>query len=254
MIFIVLASACSLFEYHPYEVRLEKEDQHLNAKALEKLNKNPAGDTIWFILTADPQRFYDNLEHLVSSANKQSYDFMLIAGDITEYGLQKEYIWINGILKRLKRPYFAVVGNHDYAGEGVTVFKKMFGPLNDSFTYGAYTFILHDTNSREVNFSGNVPNLNWLGSELAKAEGNAIVVGHVPPFSVDFDKKLENDYAALLDQSGVNLALFAHEHRFSIKQPYGDEVTYVVSPALDTKYYLMISVWDTDYSVEKINY
>ncbi|NJN29019.1 MAG: metallophosphoesterase, partial [Cyclobacteriaceae bacterium] len=139
-------SGC-IFEYNPYEIRLEPALQNLNSKAIEKIKATPAKDTLTIALVADTQRFYNELERIVKSANQQQYDFMLVAGDITEYGLEQEYRWINQILEKLKQPYICVIGNHDFQGDGSHVFKKLFGPLNDSFEYGHFNFILHDTNS-----------------------------------------------------------------------------------------------------------
>jgi 3',5'-cyclic-AMP phosphodiesterase len=247
-----LLTGC-VFEYHPYEIRLKPEEQNLNAKSITRIQSVAPTDTLYIALIADTQRFYDELELIVESANTRTYDFMLIAGDITEYGLEQEYRWIHKSLKKLKQPYVAAIGNHDFQGDGKHLFRQMFGPTESSFSHGRFNFVLHDTNSREHNFSGVVPNLPFLRNELSDSLTN-IVVGHVSPFSSDFDPTLTAPYLQLFNQKQVLLAIYGHDHSFKLTMDEQDEVTYLVCPSPDQRFYLMLKVWATHYELEKIYY
>ncbi len=251
-------TACGLFEYHPNEIRFDESQRNLNAKAFEEISATDGGkDTVRFILMGDTQRFYDQLEDFVLSANQQeNIDFTAIAGDITDFGLGKEFIWINDILTRLDKPYFAVVGNHDLTGNGSRAFREMFGPLDDSFVFRNKQFVMVNTNSREYGFEGMVPDLNWLEERLSLTEvDQSIVISHVAPFTGDFDRELEIPYAQTLSESNkVRLSLHGHSHNFRSVSPYEDDVQYIVTSTVGKRQYLVFTVWRDDYSFEQVEF
>lgn len=253
---LLILTSCSLFEYHPYEIRLEDSERNLNRKAFASIQATSPGDTVSFILIGDTQRFYDETEKFVSSANQQDVDFVVLAGDISDFGIDKEFQWVNEILSDLNKPYVGVIGNHDVSGAGESIFKEMYGPVNDSFIYGGIKFILINTNSREYRFNGVVPDVGWLQEELAGDDfDRAIVIGHVPPFDGDFDPELETAYAQALKSSGkVNLSLYAHQHTFKDLEPYEDGIRYVVASSMADLFYVKINVWGDSVSVEKVSY
>ncbi len=250
--FLTLTSC--FFEYHPYEMRLESSMRDINAKAVKEIKGKPASDTLRIVLIADTQRAYDNLERIVNSANQLTYDFALMAGDITEYGLEQEYRWVHESLRRLKQPYVAAIGNHDYQGEGRHLFKKMYGPLNDRFVHGNFNIVLHDTNSRENNFSGNVPDASWLSTALADERYTHIVLGHVAPFSDDFDQSLRPGYEQVLKDNKVLIAIYGHNHVYEVVHLGDSETTVIVCPSPDKGFFLTLSVWATGFELEEIYY
>jgi 3',5'-cyclic-AMP phosphodiesterase len=255
-VLMVTIAGCSLFEYHPYEVRVPSEERNLNTKAIDQIVSRPEKDTVTFILMGDTQRFYDEVDGFVASANKHAADFVFLAGDITDFGINDEYHWIHGIMKKLNKPYVAVIGNHDLSGNGELVFKERYGSLNTSFVLSGFKFILLNTNSREYKFNGKVPDLDWLNHELTGSGFNrAIVLSHIPPFDYDFDPQLENGYRSALVQSGkVNLSLHGHQHAYRNSEYYDDGVRYVISTSMNERMYLIIRVWSDQYSVEEIYY
>src|SRR5688572_6038265 len=134
-VFIFVATACSLFEYHPYEIRVPEDERNWNAQSIRRIQQTVyTDDTITFLHMGDTQRFYDEVEDFVKSANRLDADFVLLAGDITDFGLNDEFHWVHDIMKDLKKPYVAVIGNHDLSGNGEAVFKERYGPLDAAFT------------------------------------------------------------------------------------------------------------------------
>lgn len=127
------------------------------------------------------------------------------------------------------------VGNHDLAANSGEVYEKMFGEKNYSFTYKKYKFLFHDTNSREYNFNGNVPNLYWLENELKDSVPDWYIgVSHVPPYDVDFDKKLEYPYKNLFAaEPHFLLSLHGHLHDKSDSYYYDDQVRYMTSNSVE---------------------
>lgn len=255
---LILLTACDIFEYSPNQIVLDDDEKNLNHKNITLLQSKPAKDTIKFILMGDTQRFYEEADDFVKSANKHpDLDFVIHAGDISDFGLSQEYIWVNDIMSKLKVPYFTVIGNHDLIANGVKVYKKMFGPLNFSFTYSGIKFIFYDGNSREYGFDGTVPDLNWIGRELADTDSYdwAIPVAHIPPDNVDTDLTKEEDFINLLTASGkVNLSLHGHEHSFTIEEKYDNGITFVVATTVQKKGYAFITLYEGDFTVEKIYY
>ncbi|WP_439559311.1 metallophosphoesterase family protein [Dyadobacter sp.] len=251
-----LISCDSLFLYNPNQVTLLNGQSNLNNKNIALLPSNPPQDTLRFILMGDTQRWYDESEDFVKSANSQKgISFVLHAGDISDFGLAQELKWVDRIMSRLNVPYMTVIGNHDIIANGPDAYRKMFGPLDYSFTYGNYKFIFINTNSREYAFDGTVPNVPWLRAQLAdNPEGKEmIVVGHVPPYDNDFDKKLEPEFAGLLrDNPNVNMSLYGHQHSFTDGEYYKDGVRYVVTTSMGARGYLLIKLWKGGQDINRI--
>lgn len=253
----ILATGCDLIEYHPYEVRLSASETGLNIKAFKTIDDITQGnDTISFILIGDTQRSYDQVDSFVQSANSLNHDFVIVAGDITDFGLMREFRLVNDRLQNLTTPYVAVIGNHDFSGNGQNVFKEMYGPVDDAFLVGSVKFIFLNTNSREANFNGRVPDLDFLSRELASDDyEQAIVVSHIPPFDSDFDPILGEQYREILSRERrAKLSLHAHQHRFIDQNYYDDHIRYMVTTAIEDQAYFLFKVWGTNYSYVTIRY
>lgn len=256
-IIMFLVSGCSLFEYHPYETNV-RGAKNINATAIREIQSHQSeDDTIRLIQMGDSQRFYDELDDFVKSANKQRADFVLLNGDITDFGIKDEYEWIHDIMRKLKMPYVAVIGNHDLSGNGETLFKKIYGPLNNSFVVKRHKFILLNTNSREYHFNGRVPDIHWLQEQLTTDEtfDHATVVSHIPPYDSDFDPSLEEAYVRSIQESGkVKLSIHAHQHTFSDTVPYNDGIRYLVSTSMEERMYLLVTIVKGEYQYTKVYY
>lgn len=254
----LLTSCDDLFQYNPNEETLLDKDKDLTAKNIAKISQLPVSDTTRFILMGDSQRWYDECEDFVRSANQQkNISFVLHAGDISDFGLTQEFKWVNEIMTRLKYPYVTVIGNHDIVANGSATYRKMFGPLNYSFAFGRDRFIFINTNSREYAFDGSVPDIAWLKAQLADnpTHLNTIVVGHVPPFDADFDKNLEKPYTeALATDPNVRFTLYGHQHRFYEGQFYDDGVNYHLTTSMGARGYMVVSTWKGGYNVERVEF
>ncbi|WP_303309707.1 metallophosphoesterase [Hymenobacter sp. BT730] len=253
---------CSLLESSPNQAYAPADEQYQTSRNLARLAAQPPshhGDTVRFVLVGDSQRFYDETEDFVASVNQQPrIDFVAIAGDISDFGLGREMHWIHRRLQKLHVPYLTVIGNHDELGNGRAAYQKHFGPLNYSFVYQGTRFICLDTNGREYGFNGRVPDLEWLGQQLADTTGIArtVVISHVPPNDADFDPKLVQPYTQLLRRHPqVALHLGAHIHRFTAGQPFHDGLTYLTAYPLKKRRYHVLTLWGQRYfRLETISY
>lgn len=246
---LALLTGCELIEFSPNQTSSPAAYSDLTAKNLAALAQRPLppGDTLRFVFTADSQRFYGEAEDLVASVNQQpGIAFVVVAGDISDFGLGREMRWVHDRLKQLRVPYLTVVGNHDHAANGRQVYQKVFGPLDYVFTYAGTRFIMLNTNGREYRFNGSVPNIGWLGQQLADTAGvqRQVVVNHVPPMDPDFDPQLEQPYVqSLLAAPRMALALNGHRHDFGIDEYYGQGLTFINSYGFEKRRYVILTLW-----------
>lgn len=253
-----LLGSCNMFEYSPNQAFDRNSPRDLNRINLERLRKNTPDDTIRFILTGDSQRAYQHSQDLVAKINSiKNVDFVFLAGDISDFGLLNEMEWVNEIFSKLMIPYFGVIGNHDLVANGENIYKNMYGPLNFSFVYGGIKFICHNTNSRESNFDGKVPDIGWLNQQLQPEDGiNGFVsVAHVPPFSNDFDPSLAAEYGNVINSAENTLAaLYAHTHTEEILYPFDGRIPYIVTSNIAGRQCLLIEIINGQLSYESIKY
>ncbi|MCE6992129.1 metallophosphoesterase [Dyadobacter sp. CY323] len=256
---LLIAISCdSLILYNPNQIIADKDERNLSARNIERIQAIPVQDTLKFILMGDTQRWYDESVDFVKSANSQpDIAFVLHAGDISDFGINQEFKWVNKIMQNLKTPYLTVIGNHDIVANGPASYRKIFGPLDYSFEYGDYRFVFINTNSREYAFDGTVPDISWLRSQLSNnpQNKNIIVVGHVPPYDGDFDRKLEGEYTDLLGSNpNVNLSLYGHKHGFNDGEFYNDGVHYYVTTNVGARGYMIVKVWKGGHHVVRVEY
>jgi 3',5'-cyclic-AMP phosphodiesterase len=259
-LFFLILAACNSFEYSPNQVFDSNAPRNLNKINLRKLEpKAPDDDTVTIAFVGDSQRFYDDVEDFVEKVNTMpSVDFVLLAGDITDFGLLREYEWIQNEFSALHAPYLAVIGNHDVVGNGEDVFRRMFGPLNYSFVYDSIKFVVHNTNSREY-VSQNVPNLEWLEGELDKETDNQVKyfvgVSHVPPMDADFNPSLVEAYSGLFAETpGFLVSLHGHVHEHTDDYPYNDGVRYITSFAFNQRSFVLLRIVNGEIEKQLIEY
>lgn len=255
----MMFAACEgVFQFNPNQVIFDDDERDLNQKNIERIKARPLTDTVKFILMGDSQRWYDETDAFIKSANSQKdIAFILHAGDISDFGLSQEFKWVHEIMKNLKAPYLTVIGNHDLVANGPAAYRKIYGPMDYSFDYGNNKFIFINTNSREYIFNGQVPNVNWLEAELANnpENKNAIVVAHIPPFDGDFDPNLQYRYAKLLSQNkNVKFTLYGHQHTFKDGEFYNDGVHYYLTTSMGERGYMLFTTWKGGYKAERITY
>mgnify|MGYP002783697654 FL=1 len=230
MLFL-LAACADVWEYSPKQKFDRDSPVGVNTQGVERILSTPGDDTVSFVFIGDAQRFYEEQEHFVAKVNTlPNLDFVIVAGDIADFGLLQELEWAHSRLSKLKVPYLTVIGNHDIVGTGEQAFTRFYGPLNYSFTFLGYKFVFHNTNSKEY-ATAIVPDMNWLAREVTDPQASYVVgVSHVAPFDADFARSLEMEYATLLrNQPNFLVSLHAHQHRHSDGYPYQDGVRYVVA-------------------------
>jgi Icc protein len=263
---------CNSVEYSPVQVFDNDSPLNLNSTNLERISKIKNDDTVRFVFSADFHGSYDNTTDFVKNVNaKIGLDFVILNGDLSDYGLLRETEGITKLITKLKVPFLGVVGNHDLIANGGPAFKRMYGELNFSFVFDRIKFVCHDTNSREYEFNGKVPDLGWLKDEMKPEPGvdHILSVAHVPP-SFDLDRRLEKDYLTLLN-SNVLASLYAHKHRAGVFYYTVDNNSYkavnegkldptktsppsIITGAIVKREYLIVEIINGKIDFEIVNY
>jgi 3',5'-cyclic-AMP phosphodiesterase len=181
---------------------------------LEALSaRGPAPMPFKFVAIGDNHDEYDDLARSVEIINaRDDIEFVLVLGDMTDRGLLHEYEWTYEVFSRLDIPFLTVIGNHDALSDGTAIYQKLYGPLDYTFEYGGFEFVMFNSNTLE--FPGTAPNRQWL---TARTSGSAAPRGVV--WATHYDVTAPDDlpgngtadfYAELLRTGKV--ALVAHGH------------------------------------------
>jgi outer membrane protein assembly factor BamB/predicted MPP superfamily phosphohydrolase len=158
----------------------------------------------------------EDLRRTVKDINENdSIQFVIISGDITEFGADTEELLAKQILDSLNKPWYIIPGNHDgnWSESGANTFKKVFGAETFYFKKGGYYFIGTNCGPNMRMGPGQIPreNIVWLDSALQTIPGNApiIFVNHYPQ-----DSSLNNWFEAIdrLKKKNVQLILCGHGH------------------------------------------
>ena len=256
---ILLFSSCDkMFDYSPYVISFDEENTNVNNKNISKIIDQKNTDSIITIaFTGDTHRDFDELNSFVNSVNclnkTKPIDFVVHVGDIADFGLPQQYLWGNGCLLKLNVPYVVVLGNHDLVGNGSLAYSEMFGDYHFSFIYSNIKFVFINTNSREFSFNGDVPDINWLDSQLQPADDftNAVVIFHVPPMDADFDSALEEDFhTSIAKYNNVLFTIHGHLHNHEVYIPYSDSITYVNVYGVQYDKFNVITIIDDQFEIE----
>ena len=66
---------------------------------------------------------------------REDVAFVLVLGDITDFGLAAEFEWVCKALSALDVPRFYVIGNHDSISFGKEIFRENFAPYDYAFSF-----------------------------------------------------------------------------------------------------------------------
>lgn len=248
-----LLTSCDLIEFHPYDIRKDSGEHDLNNLNISRIEaSDDDNDTIRFIFISDTQRFYDETQAFVKAANQlNGIDFVIHGGDITDFGLSKEYLWIHGLLKKLKMPYVAIIGNHDMIGHGKEVYRNIYGDYNFSFTFRNTRFICINTNALEGIEDTPIPDLDFMSrftSDTAGIENN-IVVMHSPPNDVQFNGESVNGFKRILESYKNPLfCLHGHLHQFEVNEYLNNGIKFYGCDDMSGRNYILFTIIGNKYT------
>jgi len=252
-----LFSCEDIFDYSPYVIDFDDDNRNVNQKNADLLLQQDKHDTIRIAFTGDSHRFFDELDDFVGAVNNSNennpIDFVVHVGDIADFGLPQQYLWGNSKLLNLDIPYLVLLGNHDLVGNGGLAYSEMFGDYDFSFIYNNTKFVFVNTNSREFNFNGQVPDLNWMINELEPDDDfkKAVVLFHVPPSGADFDQSLADSFHEIMAKyNNVLLAIHGHAHSHYEYFPYDDSIMYLNVYGVEFRKFDAITISDDSFGIE----
>lgn len=161
----------------------------------------------------------EDLERTVYDINaNDTIEFVIITGDITEFGNKGEIVQAKKILDRLNKPWYIVPGNHDtkWSESGCNDFNNIFGGDTFSFQHKGTWFLGTNSGPNMRMGPGQTPreNIVWLEQQLKSIGKDApiVYVNHYPQ-----DPGLNNWYVVLDMLRGYNVKLFMCGHGHSNK-------------------------------------
>jgi outer membrane protein assembly factor BamB/Icc-related predicted phosphoesterase len=143
-------------------------------------------------------------------------DFMILSGDVTEFGSEEELIEAKSIFSKLTKPCYVTPGNHDskWSESGNNDFVRIFGAEGFSFEKNGFLFIGTASGPNMRMAPGLVPReqMVFLDSTLVNMKNPdqpIIFVNHYP-----LDESLSNWYEVidLLKTRNIQVSLLGHGH------------------------------------------
>jgi len=159
----------------------------------------------------------EDLRRTVQSINNDStIKFVILSGDITDFGSDAELHLAKQILDSLNKPWYIVPGNHDanWSESGTNSFKKIFGSETFKFLYGGYLFLgtVCGPNMRMSPGQVSRENIIWLDSTLTNLKDKNIPVVYVNHYPID--SSLNNWFEVIdpLKKRNIQLIICGHGH------------------------------------------
>ena len=252
---LMLLTGCDVFDYHPYDGKI-KGETNINAKNIELIEKACKGkEVIRFAFISDTQRAYNETENFVKHINKQTgIDFVIHGGDISDFGLTKEFMWMRDIMNRLNIPYVVLLGNHDCLANGEQIYNKIFGKENFSFLAGDIKFICLNTNALEYDYSRPVPDFEFIVNEYMderKEYKKTVFAMHVRPYSEQFNNNVARVFQRYVKEAkGIQFCLNGHDHHIAIDDLFDDGLMYFGTASAAKRKYIMFTVNEDGYDYE----
>ena len=113
--------------------------------------------------------------------NKEEGAFIIDGGDLVYTGTVEQWAALLKVWK-WNKPIFVAPGNHEYQGDGISIFHRVFGPDNYAFSLGKYRYII--INDVEDNYGLSDETFKWLEEQMKLANESGqrpVLVLHAPP-------------------------------------------------------------------------
>lgn len=142
-------------------------------------------------------------------------DFVILAGDATEYDFVGELDTVKAIMDKLDIPYHIIPGNHElkWSASGGEKFKKLFGDDKFNVAYGGYRFIGVNQGPLMRMGEGFIAreDLDWVEKELKRMHRKQAVffVTHYP---IDHTVTNSYDFLEIIKHYNVQGVLHGHGH------------------------------------------
>jgi outer membrane protein assembly factor BamB/predicted MPP superfamily phosphohydrolase len=159
----------------------------------------------------------EDLERTVKDLNSMTdLDFVILAGDITEFGSDAELTEAKNLLDKLNKPWYIVPGNHDskWSESGCNSFVRIFGSESYVFEKKGILFIGTPSGPNMRMGDGLIPReyivfIDSVLKNLPNPQIPIVFVNHYP-----LDNSLSNYYLIIdmLKTRNIQVSLLGHGH------------------------------------------
>lgn len=256
---VLSLTGCDVFDYHPYDGRITGETG-INDKNIKRITEQCKGLTEYkFAFISDTQRWYDETEDAVKDINSRTdIRFVIHGGDLSDFGVTKEFLWQRDILNKLKVPYVCCLGNHDCIGTGEEVFKKVFGIPNFAFTAGDVRFICLNTVALEYDYSNPIPDFQFIEDEINSADTvvkKTVFAMHCRPFDEQFNNNVAKPFEYYVKSCrNTQFCISGHNHHTEIKDLFNDGLIYYACTCIADRRYFIFTIKNDSYECEEVSF
>lgn len=257
---LVSFSSCDdVFKTHPYDVNFNH-PHHINAQQIIRIETDFANsDTLRVAFISDTHGWMTHTKQELDMLNeRQDVDFVIHCGDLTDTGMRYEFERARDMLSRLRYPYVALIGNHDFLGTGEEAYEVIFGEKNFSFIAGGVKFVCLDTSALEYDYMAMVPDLDYMEYEATRDSSRfdrTVVVMHVPPSSEEFNKNLRKTFRYYLSLfPNLQFCVFGHNHHTYEEEMYNDGLMFYGVGSAEKHQCRLFTITRNDYEVETLYY
>ena len=260
VVLLMLLSGCdNPFDVHPYDMDLHGAHD-INNTNIKKIQTACEGrDTLRIAFISDTHGWYTQTEAELNDINQRdSIDFVIHCGDLTDTGTTKEYIWIRNYLERLRKPFIALIGNHDFLGTGDEAYSWMFGDKTFSFIVNRLKIVCLDTNAMEYDHMAAIPDFTFMEKEADNSAGlfdRTIVVMHAAPFSDEFNNNVSKVFGYYLTLfPNLLCCVFGHEHVDTTRTIYDNVAPFHSIDCAQHRNYKIFTITPDGYEVCRIDF
>lgn len=108
--------------------------------------------------------------------------FVVDTGDMTDYGLEKQYVYYGWIISDLEMPLYTIPGNMEtYSDPNLERYAKHLGPGNYYFYFGETLFVAGAALHSPRSWGGfDDAQIKWLDTTLSKEADLKFLLHHIP--------------------------------------------------------------------------
>lgn len=270
----VTLTCCDNFESSPYAAKI-KGKCNTNVSSIETItNAAPTLPLRFAFITDTHDATRETKRAIEIIRGRGDVDFIVHGGDLTDFGLPKEFMWCRDAMDESGLPYVCVIGNHDCLGNGEDNYEWIFGSKNYSFTVAGVHFVCLNTVALEYDYSEPVPDLNFLVEDAAAVARineehpdsvtHTVVVMHSRPFDEQFNNNVAMPFLYYLQgfpgmkaESGDStysraFCLCGHNHHFQVSDIYDAGLMFYQGDNIAKRSFMIFTINADGYEMERV--